>query len=449
MDRNHHSSESGQALVLITLAMVVLLGFTALAVDGGMVYADRRYAQNGADSTSLAGAGAGANALGYVVTSENWTTNVPGNCRDGNAAPAAQRAKEAAVARAAQNDFTIAPVIHESEFETESNAVWTECGEMIIQPYGYHRKFMDVFVKTTHDTPTSFAHFVFKGLARNTTTAVSRIYPAEPFGFGEAIIALNPSDACNPVMNGAVFFGGPDVYVNGGGILSNGCVIAKDPTINVTIDDGGVYYGTGLNVDEDAFTLNDGSFEELDEPLRNSTFNPPVPDCTGHTVDAGWLVNRTDLHDLYCVTGNLNLKCNGPNCDTMVGNNVTFVMLGGTVTINSNAVISITAPPKNYAGPAMPGILFYLPFSYYGNVDGSGCGNVNQELKINGNSSNTFTGTILAPCSDISIEGTATSFMFNAQIIGWNVNVGGTSGTSVFYDDAQNGYNPGNVNLFR
>ena len=148
------------------------------------------------------------------------------------------------------------------------------------------------------------------------------------------------------------------------------------------------------------------------------------------------------------MTGDLDLKCTG-TCDTMVGTDVTFVMLGGKVTINSNAIISLTAPGLGYEGTAMPGILFYLPFAHYGALDGSGCGNVTQELKINGNSNNTFTGTILAPCSDVSIEGTAASFMFNSQVIGWNVNAGGTSGTSVYYDDAVNGHNPGNVNLFR
>ena len=48
-------AERGQVLVLLVLGMVVLLGFTALAVDGGMVYADRRQAQNASDASSLAG----------------------------------------------------------------------------------------------------------------------------------------------------------------------------------------------------------------------------------------------------------------------------------------------------------------------------------------------------------------------------------------------------------
>ena len=37
-------SERGQAMILIVLAIVGLVGITALAVDGGMYYADRRRA---------------------------------------------------------------------------------------------------------------------------------------------------------------------------------------------------------------------------------------------------------------------------------------------------------------------------------------------------------------------------------------------------------------------
>ena len=63
MNRKLHSSESGQAAVPVGLTMVVLLGFAALAVDGSMVYSDRRFAQSGADAASLAGAGAAASVV--------------------------------------------------------------------------------------------------------------------------------------------------------------------------------------------------------------------------------------------------------------------------------------------------------------------------------------------------------------------------------------------------
>jgi len=48
--------EKGQVMVIVALAMVVLLGFTALAVDGGALYLERRNMVTAADAAALAGA---------------------------------------------------------------------------------------------------------------------------------------------------------------------------------------------------------------------------------------------------------------------------------------------------------------------------------------------------------------------------------------------------------
>ncbi|MDP1546525.1 MAG: pilus assembly protein TadG-related protein, partial [Anaerolineales bacterium] len=52
----HRKTERGQALILITLAMIGLIALTGLTVDGGMAYSDRRNAQNAADSAAFAAA---------------------------------------------------------------------------------------------------------------------------------------------------------------------------------------------------------------------------------------------------------------------------------------------------------------------------------------------------------------------------------------------------------
>ena len=51
-----YKSDRGQALVVIALAAVGLIGIVALVVDGGNAFADRRKAQNAADSAALAAA---------------------------------------------------------------------------------------------------------------------------------------------------------------------------------------------------------------------------------------------------------------------------------------------------------------------------------------------------------------------------------------------------------
>jgi len=53
---NVTGNERGQTLVQVALMLVVLLGFAALAIDGGLVYAERRHMQNAADAGALAGA---------------------------------------------------------------------------------------------------------------------------------------------------------------------------------------------------------------------------------------------------------------------------------------------------------------------------------------------------------------------------------------------------------
>lgn len=54
--RLERSSERGQALVLVALALVAMIGVTALVVDGGNAFAQQRGTQNATDAAALAGA---------------------------------------------------------------------------------------------------------------------------------------------------------------------------------------------------------------------------------------------------------------------------------------------------------------------------------------------------------------------------------------------------------
>ncbi|MEW6569318.1 MAG: pilus assembly protein TadG-related protein [Chloroflexota bacterium] len=53
---SNRPTERGQAIVLLALGFVILLASTGLAIDGGMVYTERRRAQNAADAAAMAGA---------------------------------------------------------------------------------------------------------------------------------------------------------------------------------------------------------------------------------------------------------------------------------------------------------------------------------------------------------------------------------------------------------
>jgi hypothetical protein len=52
---NMHKKESAQAIVIFAIALVGIIAFVALAVDGGKLYTERRNEQSAADSAAFAG----------------------------------------------------------------------------------------------------------------------------------------------------------------------------------------------------------------------------------------------------------------------------------------------------------------------------------------------------------------------------------------------------------
>src|SRR5271156_4259065 len=82
------SSESGQVAVLAAAAMLIVVGFAALVVDVGYLYATRRNMQTAADAAAVAGANAllnggtcsagGCPAATDVATLNGYTAGVNG-----------------------------------------------------------------------------------------------------------------------------------------------------------------------------------------------------------------------------------------------------------------------------------------------------------------------------------------------------------------------------------
>ncbi len=69
------NSEFGQTMVLVALGMLVILGFSSLAIDGGRIYLDRRRAQNAADQAAMAGALAKVQGVNLTVAGLNQAAN--------------------------------------------------------------------------------------------------------------------------------------------------------------------------------------------------------------------------------------------------------------------------------------------------------------------------------------------------------------------------------------
>ena len=87
--------ERGQILVIVALLMVGLVAITGLAIDGSMVFADRRQAQNATDSAALAG------AFAYVKECEVTGCDCLGEISDAKAAM-----QIAALDRASSNGYS-------------------------------------------------------------------------------------------------------------------------------------------------------------------------------------------------------------------------------------------------------------------------------------------------------------------------------------------------------
>ena len=108
--------------------------------------------------------------------------------------------------------------------------------------------------------------------------------------------------------------------------------------------------------------------------------------------------------------------------DVLTGNNVVIDMVSGDVRWNGGATINLDAPDN---GP-FAGLLIYLPMTN------------SSEVNINGNSSSSITGTILALASPVSVEGSGGVEGINSQIIGYTVDFSGNGGTLISYTGSEN-----------
>lgn len=153
-------SERGQAIVLIVLAIIGMLGFAALAVDLGRVFAERRRAQSAVDAAALAW----AYAQSQVDKGGNYTEN---DVTDG----------VPAYASLLSNDY------EDVEGRTSIEIYWPpKTG-----PYGYdsglpeetRKEYFQVLVNTRVDQV--FSQFVFTGSQNLTVEAVAHALPTPAF----------------------------------------------------------------------------------------------------------------------------------------------------------------------------------------------------------------------------------------------------------------------------
>jgi hypothetical protein len=394
--------ERGQALVIIALAAVALFGFAALAIDGSNVFSDRRHAQNAADTSAMAAA---------LTKIRNGTWEADG------------------LARAASNGYNDNGTSNEvSLYSPPIDGVYAGNSQY-------------VQVKITSHVNTFFARVIGIPQVTNRVEAVTRAIPSAitPLFDGNAVVGLAPSD-CQAVK----YQGNANTTVTGGGIFVNSnCASAAffnnsssaQLTAPCLSSVGGITYNPG------AINVPSGCLGSGAAPYNYPPENMYLPNVTcpsgvsqsGNTLSPGTYSGQfppsgvTVLNSgVYCVNGDFRLNAS----DTLTGNSVFIVMQSGDITFNGGATINLSAIPGPMNTDTNPygGLLFYMPMSNSGTI------------LINGNSGSSFTGTILAPAADVTINGTGGTGL-HGQIIGYTVDLSGTSDTSIVYNNSEN-WNP-------
>ncbi len=384
-------SEAGQAFVLLALAFVGMIGFAGLAIDGGIVFTDRRHAQNAADAAALAGALAKLDNLNLYT---------------------------AAFARANDNSFDNSGV---------KNWVYVY-NPPIDGPYTGEDQYVQVRIVSQVDTV--FAHFVFGGELENTVTAVARAKPATtyPFASGDALVGLAET-GCSVVWS----HGSADAFVSGAGIHVNSndpnCAFRADGNNKLKVNGGDIKVVGGADIGSNA-TVNPSPITGVN-PMDPPTIDPPT--CSANAVrnnGAGTFTpgytddfkftggNWTLAPGIYCVDNGFEIGA-GTN---VTGVDVMIYVMSGDVTWNGAATINLDAPDDG----EFAGLLIY-----------QAVGNT-QRATINGDSSSTFYGTMFFPSAEVQINGTGASNGFHSQVVADKVDMSGTSDLEIIYDPAEN-----------
>jgi hypothetical protein len=437
------ANENGQVIALLAVSMVVFLGFAALALDGGMIYADRRDAQNGADSASFAGGAAASTtmeALGvYYAIFDCSEFDTSGK----EMQQVHSSILTAAIGRAGSNNYTI-----DSDISDDHGVVAT-CVDNVNMG-AYVDKYIDINTIITRSSNTSLMHFVYSGQVEGTVDTVVRIRPRTPMAFGHAVVGLN--DAACGGKNGVVLSGSSITNINGGGIYSNGCLNCNGG-FDATVTGGFVNYAgeTDCNAGHDVSPA-----PQKTSSLPASSFNAIEPDCSAvpdhSSTSIGDGTYSPGVYKEIKMSGNSDsvilqpgLYCleRSPKAinisgGTITGDGVTIFIKSTAGDINiSGAVVDLKAPSANPdPSPAISGMLIYLQ-----------AGNTNEVL-LTGNGSTYFEGTIYAPDGDIVATGShGTNPTFNTQLVGWNVDVGGNATVDINFNGAENYGQPPKLDL--
>lgn len=389
-------AKRGQALVIIALALVGIVGMVGLVVDGGNVFFDRRSAQAAADSAALASALSRINGDDWVV---------------------------AAAAAAAVNGYN-------NDGVTNNIQVYNP---PIDGPHAGNTEYLKVVI-TSH-VDTYFARVIGRDRITNVVEAVARIKPAEVKELmnGNAVVSLAPTSDCN---NRKAFWvhGEATLDITGGGIFVNsnnpGCAIFTNGSGSIRIrDEHTISVVGGASIQKPQLLTPQVTVGAAPVGYPPPFFMPQFGcskeaevSADGTSMSAGAWGDEfppegvTHLGaGVYCLGNGMNITGN------LEGNGVVFKVERGEVRFSSADIILGAPSSGNNAG-----LLIYLPMEN------------NSKVVLNGGPGSAIKGTILAPASRIIIKGMDSRTGFRSQIIGYTIEADGNSNVVIIYNDEQN-----------
>ncbi|MFH2039527.1 MAG: pilus assembly protein TadG-related protein [Chloroflexota bacterium] len=401
-----NKQQKGQALVLIALGIVALVAITALAIDGGNAFSERRQAQNAADTAALAGAlELIQDFLGDDGDGMNW------------------HAAASNLALSNGYDSTDPNLI-----VTINNPPQADCKGETSSPYFGNIQYVQVMIE--QDVDTFFATVVGITQTHSCVEAIAHAKPTQsPFN-GAAVVAMDCHAKWAISASGA-----SAITVLGGGLFSNSDheqpIYIQKPE-NLVLQSGykANMVGDGVHLCNSAlpagypYTCN----------LPQQTPCPPLP--VDHPLLPQYECDYTITGDfkpadgtvlspgVYCLEGRFQEA-------NFEGDGVAFVLLNFGIAWSGNDSIRLTAP---VSGP-MKNTLFYLIPSN------------DKAVNINGTALMDLTGTILAPSSEITLNGTVDGQAFNSSVIGRTVKLTGAGVFEISYDASTSLQSPPQIEL--
>lgn len=406
------SSEKGQALILIILAIVVIFGFAALAVDGGRIYSERRRAQAAADSAALGAA--------YEAASGKTVTK------------AKAKVMELAEANGFKNKLGPGGV------PVKDHEVLVEYfNPPISGPYKgdnlYHQ------VRITERVDPIFSQLLYGGETEIVVEAVTYTNKGckTCYSPGNAIHAMNAKAG-----SALEFDGNVNVTVANGSIFSN-----SDAS-----DSGRKNGGSGkIEVQKGEIKVVGGwkgdtsgvSPKPIEGADHLSVPSVPVPDCAnaplgsmvgnkGGTLNPGRFPSGIKINGgdwtmnpgMYCVEDTFTVNGNA----TVKGDGVFIAMMSGDLKLNGNGEVQLKYANdlKDGKGTQWGGMLVYAP---YGNKSG---------VSLSGGNNTMYSGTIYIPDAECSLGGNSDSYGYYAKIMCDTIKIHGSTNVYIYYDPTYN-----------